>query len=211
MIRKISMLFVILCLGVGSVSSQHFDARCLHAINQQTAMHGFSNVLSESTVYVAVAVPVVMGVTSLAIRDDALLKNALCTGVGLGLSVGLSMGMKYLVDRPRPYDKFPDYIHNVAHETSPSFPSAHTTIAFSVATSLTLHYPKWYVAVPSYLWAAGVGYSRMNLGVHYPTDVLAGAVLGAGSAYLTYELNKLLWKKCNNKPLIGLKSYQAAH
>ena len=206
--RKTLMLILISALSIGKVYSQHFDARCLQTINTQTSMHGFSTAISESTIYVAAAVPVVMGITSLATRNDALLKEALCTGVGLGLSVGLCMGMKYIINRPRPYDKFPDYIHNITSEDSPSFPSGHTTIAFSIATSLTLAYPRWYVALPSFLWASSVGYSRMNLGVHYPTDVLAGAVLGAGSAYLTFELNKLLWKKCNNKPLIGLKSYQ---
>ncbi|ULT24063.1 phosphatase PAP2 family protein [Sphingobacterium sp. E70] len=41
-------------------------------------------------------------------------------------------------------------------------------------------YSKWYVVAPSLLWAGSVGYSRMYLGVHYPTDVLAGAVLGLG-------------------------------
>lgn len=207
--RRFFFVFL-LSLSFAWASSQHVDVRWLHAINGQSQMYGLSTVLSESTIYVAAAVPVVMGITSLVIQDDALLKSALCTGVGLGLSVGLSMGMKYAVGRSRPYETFPDYIHNLACEDTPSFPSGHTTMAFSVATSLTLLYPKWYVAVPSYLWAVGVGYSRMNIGVHYPSDVLAGALLGAGSAYLTYELNKLLWRKYDNKPLIGLKAYQNA-
>ncbi len=87
------------------------------------------------------------------------------------------------------------------------FPSGHTSLAFAIATSLSLKYPKWYVIAPSYVWACSVGYSRMNLGVHYPSDVLAGAVLGAGSAFLTYKLNEWFWKKQNNKKLIGLQNY----
>ena len=69
----------------------------------------------------------------------------------------------------------------------PSFPSGHTSGAFATATILSLEYPKWYVIVPSYLWAGTVGYSRLHLGVHYPTDVLGAMVVGAGSAYLSYK------------------------
>jgi undecaprenyl-diphosphatase len=72
----------------------------------------------------------------------------------------------------------------------PSFPSGHTSSAFNTATFICLTYPKWYVIAPAALWATSVAYSRMYLGVHYPSDVLAGAVLGAGTAYLTYYLNK---------------------
>lgn len=70
---------------------------------------------------------------------------------------------------------------------------------FALATSLSLSYPKWYIIVPSYAWAGSVGYSRMDLGVHYPSDVLAGAVIGAGSAWLTYYINKKLIIKSHPK------------
>ena len=208
MYKYVFIFLTTLSVSFSHLSAQNFDAKLLHNINQQSCMHGFSTVISESTLYLAAGIPVAMGITALATQNDALFKETLCYGVSLGLSIGLSYGLKYIVNRPRPYITHPGYINNLATEGSPSFPSTHTTIAFSVATSLTLMYPKWYVAVPSYMWAASVGYSRMNIGVHYPSDVLTGALLGAGSAYLTYELNKLLWKKTNNKPLIGLKAYQ---
>ncbi len=44
--------------------------------------------------------------------------------------------------------------------------------------------------MPSYTWAVIVAYSRMDLGVHYPSDILIGAVIGAGSAYLCFRLNQ---------------------
>lgn len=51
-------------------------------------------------------------------------------------------------------------------------------------------YPKWYVIAPAFLWAGSVSYSRMYLGVHYPTDVAAGAALGVGSTFILQSLKK---------------------
>ena len=69
---------------------------------------------------------------------------------------------------------------------------------FALATSLSVKYPKWYVIAPSALWACSVGVSRMNEGVHYPSDVLAGAAIGAGCAVVNIYVNKWL-----NKWLFG--------
>ena len=79
-----------------------------------------------------------------------------------------------------------------------SFPSGHTATAFALATSLCVKYPKWYVIAPSALWACSVGVSRMNEGVHYPSDVLAGAAIGAGCAVVNIYVNRWL-----NKWLFG--------
>jgi len=72
-------------------------------------------------------------------------------------------------------------------------------MAFANATALSLKYPKWYVIIPSYFWACSVGYSRLNLGEHYPSDVLAGAIVGAGSAFLSLKLTNWLFNSCENK------------
>jgi membrane-associated phospholipid phosphatase len=68
-------------------------------------------------------------------------------------------------------------------------------MAFAAATTISLQYPKWYVIAPAFIYASGVGYSRMYLGVHYPTDVLAGAVLGAGSSFVTHYAFKFIKKR----------------
>ena len=62
-----------------------------------------------------------------------------------------------------------------------------------------MEYPKWYIIAPSFAWASAVGYSRMHLGVHYPSDVAVGAIIGSGSAYLSYKANKWINKKRVNK------------
>ena len=52
---------------------------------------------------------------------------------------------------------------------------------------------------PAYLWAGAIGYSRMQLGMHYPSDVLAGAVIGAGSAFIAYKGQQWLLKRKQKK------------
>jgi undecaprenyl-diphosphatase len=101
--------------------------------------------------------------------------------------------MKYTFDRDRPFITYPD-ITKKSGAGSPSFPSGHTSSAFALATSLSLTYPKWYVIASSYTWAGTVAFSRMDLGVHYPSDILAGALVGGGCAWLTHVVNKKLSK-----------------
>ena len=60
--------------------------------------------------------------------------------------------------------------------TSGSFPSGHTASAFAFAAAVTVDLPR--LALPLYTLATAVGYSRVHTGVHYPSDVMAGTVLG---------------------------------
>ena len=197
----------ILLLGTFSifsvqVSAQNADIEMLRSINSNTGTVGYSKFISNTTTGVAIGVPVIMGAVALIEKDDDLLKNAIYVGVSIGIDGVLTYGLKEIVHRPRPYVTYPD-IMAYETETDFSFPSGHTSLAFATATALSLKYPKWYVIVPGYFWACSVGYSRMNLGVHYPSDVLAGAILGAGSAYVTYQINNWFWKKEGNKKLIS--------
>lgn len=112
----------------------------------------------------------------------------------LALNTGITYGMKYAINRQRPYDRYED-INPVLTSGSPAFPSGHTSTAFTTAMNLSLAIPKWYVAVPAFTWASAVGYARMHLGVHYPSDVLMGAVVGAGSAWLSHKANMWLQQR----------------
>jgi len=104
-----------------------------------------------------------------------------------GGTYGLVVGLKRLVGRPRPYVR--RALTARADRYGPSkgdkyraFPSGHASVSAALATSASLTHPKWYVIGPSAAWALGVSLSRLYLGVHYPSDVLVGAVLGAGVA-----------------------------
>lgn len=109
-----------------------------------------------------------------------------------GAMIGLSEASAYvfyyvvknvLVKRDRPYVTLTG-VHTMHLDSADkySMPSGHATAAFAIATALTLRYPKPYVYIPAYLWATFVGYGRIYMGLHYPSDVLAGALLGSGSA-----------------------------
>ena len=139
-----------------------------------------------------------MAVASWINHDKQLFKDAVYVGTSVAGTFVLTYGMKYLFDRERPYERYPHRVHPFSTESSPSFPSGHTATAFALATSLSIKYPKWYVIAPSAVWACSVGVSRMNEGVHYPTDVLAGAAIGAGCAVLNIYVNRWL-----NKWLLG--------
>ena len=73
------------------------------------------------------------------------------------------------------------------------FPSGHTTTAFSVATALALIFPRF--AVLFYAGAALVGLSRIGVLYHYPSDVVAGAMLGTVLTLLLYNVDKISFKR----------------
>lgn len=208
-ITTIILLCIIFLLLSVKTYAQNTDIEILSHINQESSsfLRDYSKLASNTTKVVGLAVPVVIGAVALINQDDDLLKSGIYIAASQLATVALTYSFKLVVDRPRPYITYPDKIVAYDALSSSSFPSGHTSFAFATATSLSIEFPKWYVIAPSYLWACSVGYSRMNLGVHYPSDVLAGALLGAGSAYLTYKLNQWFWKKCDNKKLIGLQTY----
>jgi membrane-associated phospholipid phosphatase len=83
---------------------------------------------------------------------------------------------KPLVARRRPRRTTVTPGRNAHMPRSSSFPSGHTASAFAFATAVTADYPR--LAFPLYTLATAVGYSRVHTGVHYPSDVMAGTVLG---------------------------------
>ncbi len=113
-----------------------------------------------------------------------------------GLTYGLVLGAKHAVGRPRPYVHRPLEARAERHDPPApgdahlSFPSGHAGVSAALVTSWSLSHPQWYVIGPGALWATGVALSRVYLGVHYPSDILAGVVLGVGVALLVHQLRR---------------------
>lgn len=187
-------LFLLLLLFFPiSLYSQNLDIRILRSINSPEKLPSdkFFQFVSNTNTYLVIGIPATIGTIGLMKHDDKLIRNACVAIAAIAVNSGITVAMKYSINRARPFNTY-TYIVRKSSAGSPSFPSGHTSSAFATATSLSLMYPKWYIIVPSICWAGTVGYSRMHLGVHYPSDVLAGALVGAGSAWLTHFVNKKL-------------------
>ena len=191
--KKGFILLLTALLVACQLPAQNWDINTVKKVNDWD-VHGLSRGLSHSGLILSVGLPSAMGVYALIQKDKPLLKDAVYIGTSVIEAIGLTMAMKFTFDRQRPYEKYPDLIHPVSTEPDPSFPSGHTAAAFSLATSLSITYPKWYVIAPSAVWACGVGFSRINQGVHYPSDVLTGAAIGVGCAFVNVYVNRWLNK-----------------
>jgi membrane-associated phospholipid phosphatase len=110
------------------------------------------------------------------------------------VAIVLTQSLKHSIKRERPFLQY-SFLQPYENADGYAFPSGHTSSVFANAATLSYLYKKWYVVVPAYVYATLVGYSRMHLGVHYPSDVLAGAAVGIGSAYLSKWVYKKLFLK----------------
>ncbi len=196
------MRWAILVLGflfTCSVQAQSgYDVLVKTHIHRNSKFDPFFKGISASVVPITLGTPLAIYAGGLYHKDISLKQKAYVSGSAVLVSGGISLFLKLTVNRPRPYAEHAD-IQALVHSGPHSFPSAHASNAFATATSLSLLFPKWYVIAPAYTWAGLVGYSRMHLGVHYPGDVAAGALIGAGSSVACYYANRWLRRRLGDK------------
>lgn len=116
--------------------------------------------------------------------------------------------LKNLFARPRPFDLevwkdwfvYPEF---VSRPDSFSFPSGHASSAFAAATALTVSKKAYYI-VPGYILAALIAFSRIYVHVHYPTDVLFGALFGIVYGVIAIFVCKWIIKLVNEKTKLSV-------
>ncbi|WGK94331.1 MULTISPECIES: phosphatase PAP2 family protein [Flavobacterium] len=190
------IIFLFLSIVLGNAQNLDVDLLKKININRNTDLDPTFKTITNSAVPISIATPVVIYSIGLIQKDSLMKQKALFIGESFLASALITTVLKDVIRRERPYVKHPE-IQPLSSEGSYSMPSGHTSTAFATATSLSMAYPKWYVVVPSFVWASSVGYSRMHLGVHYPSDVFIGAIVGSSSVYVTRKLNQWLDRKYN--------------
>lgn len=123
--------------------------------------------------------------------------SALCAML-IGLIV-VNFTIKPLVSRPRPWLVIENFVNLVPEHDPNSFPSGHTNAAFAFAIAVCLSAPRRWMKLTAACMAAVMGLSRLYVGVHFPSDVLAGAVIGSLCGLLGALAVKKGWERISRR------------
>jgi undecaprenyl-diphosphatase len=169
----------------------HLDGRLCHRLNRLNHSEGpgrfFAAVsrLGDGVFWYALMLllPLTLGRPGLLVSLHLLFTGACCLMV--------YRWIKQSTSRPRPFRTMPEIVHRIAPLDEFSFPSGHTlhAVAFTLVLASYLPTLAWMVLPFTLL----VAFSRPVLGLHYPSDVLAGAIIGAAIATLTVMAAGWLW------------------
>lgn len=121
---------------------------------------------------------ILLGLLMLVFRSTRRVGASSLTAMLLGLLV-TNLTLKPLVARLRPWVVMENFATLVTSSDMNSFPSGHTCAAFAFAVALCVVLPQKWAKAAALLAAALMGFSRLYVGVHFPSDVVAGALAGA--------------------------------
>ena len=175
------MIFFAIFVGFSTAQQWcAWDGQVYHAIHDDMQCRSLDHVTNGIGVVSDIRTNLFVPVALYALGNDREQQSAKLAVTGLALSAVTVFSLKTIVNRQRPTGDYPRW--------DSSFPSGHTTFAFSTSIIYGNYYPK--LMIPLLLYSALVGFSRIYKGEHYPTDVLAGIALGTGISYVVIKFQK---------------------
>ncbi|MEO5682031.1 MAG: phosphatase PAP2 family protein [Chitinophagaceae bacterium] len=198
---KIFCCWLLVTITAFTSSAQSLDYQIMRQVNcnRQTSLDKPFQFVSNSNMYLTAGAPFVLMATGMLSHDKSLIRMGEDAAITFAISSISTYALKKTVQRERPFVTHKDIV-KLSNGGGMSFPSGHTSAAFAIATSIALDNKKWYVRTAVFTYAGLVGYSRIHLGVHYPSDVLAGAVVGMASAYAGKKINNWFHKDKKKEP-----------
>jgi membrane-associated phospholipid phosphatase len=189
-------------------SSENTDVKIFRCINNNRTdfLDKSLTITDKSVLPAAIILPAAMIIYGRANDKPYEENSGLLLALSEAVNFGLTFGIKNIVKRERPYETLGNVNYkNVSVKDKYSFPSNHTSTAFTIATTFALRYSGYpQIYVPMYLWGTIAGYGRIYWGMHYPSDVLGGAIIGSLSAITVYSFRSEIIKAKNN--LLGEKN-----
>jgi undecaprenyl-diphosphatase len=160
------------------------DFTVLKDLNRFAVHHdGFEDlagVIAQNSEYVFIGLLAVLFLATGKWESRNARHGVVAAGLAAALALAVAHGITMLWDRPRPFESHAMVHLFISHGGDPSFPSDHATAGFAIAVSLLLRSRR--VGIFALALATAMAVARVAVGVHYPTDVLAGACLGTASA-----------------------------
>ncbi len=186
------VIFVSILIGcLIFVYAANLDVEIIRQINGNRikSLDDFFIATSFSAEYIHFIIPLSVLICGWYRKDKTVKNKGLFLLIVLIINGFLSFLLKNTFDRVRPFAVL-DFVEKISVGGSSSFPSGHTMTAVTLAFAIYLLFKNRYLNIFFIVWAFLVGYSRIHCGVHYFTDVLAGAIFGMIATYFFYLLCK---------------------
>lgn len=175
----------------------NFDTSIFHLINNLAQIHSGVDAIG---IFAALFLLPLLGVLTILaaftvkrLREEHWYELPLKVFLAGALAYGVRTVIGVLVQRPRPFLGLSDMHLLVSRESSYSFPSGHAAVAFALAFVMYRHDRDWGIAFLILALLVAVG--RVFVGVHYPMDIIGGAVVGWGAARAVDWFDKREWVK----------------
>lgn len=112
---------------------------------------------------------------------------------GLIARFGATELIRFFYDRPRPFEVLDEINQLLNHSNGGSFPSGHAAFFFAVAAAVSFYYPK--TSILFFIAAVNIGLARVAAGVHWPSDILGGAIVGIVTAFIIHRAKIFIEKR----------------